>query len=128
MLSGGAGWLGGELVAMGMAAAAKFPVHLHHDRSRHHIIGAAPCTAAEADHPAARGIGKEELLRLGRSCQRAREPQNYLGSFFVSADMAYVLPFRNEVRILLKFLKTWPKTAKAVLLRVGPLIIVRRYS
>src|SRR4051812_25741493 len=29
--------------------------------------------------------------------------------------MAYVLPFRNEVRILLKFLKTWPKTAKAVL-------------
>src|SRR4051812_26134757 len=40
---------------------------------------------------------------------------HYLGSFFVSADMAYVLPFRNEVRILLKFLKTWPKTAKAVL-------------
>src|SRR3954469_14952365 len=29
--------------------------------------------------------------------------------------MAYVLPFRNEVLILLKFLKTWPKTAKAVI-------------
>src|SRR4051794_22524423 len=92
---------------------------------------ASPTTPKRASAPGPSPAGRRcrclkrrggVLERIGRNGRARRRGSrllcllHYLGSFFVSADVAYVLPFRNEVRILLKFLKTWPKTAKAVLI------------